>query len=60
VADALNIRVHELHATSISMYLTDIKIKILEAANVDLQYKELVAKIQQGKMPQIWKFINWK
>jgi hypothetical protein len=52
VADALNRRVHELHATTISMYQTDIKRKIMETANVDLQYTELVAKLQQGKMPQ--------
>jgi hypothetical protein len=52
VVDALNRRVHELHATAISMYQNDIKRRIMEAANVDLQYKELVAKLQQGKMPQ--------
>jgi hypothetical protein len=46
VVDALSIRVHELHATSISMYQTDIKRKILEATNVDLQYREFVAKLQ--------------
>ena len=52
VADALSRRVHELHATTISMYRTDIKRRILEAANIDMQYRELVAKLQQGKMPQ--------
>jgi hypothetical protein len=52
VVDALSRRVHELHATAISMYQTDIKRIILEAANADLQYRELVAKLQQGKMPQ--------
>jgi hypothetical protein len=36
VADALNRKVHELHATTISMYKTEIKDRILEAANVDL------------------------
>ena len=41
VVDALSRRVHELHAIAISMYQTDIKSKILEAANADLQYKEL-------------------
>jgi hypothetical protein len=46
VVDALSRRVHELHATTISMYQTDIKSRILEAANVDLQYRELVAKLQ--------------
>jgi hypothetical protein len=50
VVDALNKKVHELHATTISMYQTDIKRKILEAANADLQYRELVAMLQQGKM----------
>jgi hypothetical protein len=52
VADALSRKVHELHATTISMYQTDIKRKIMEAANADLQYRELVAMLQQGKMPQ--------
>jgi hypothetical protein len=51
VVDALSRTVHEFHATTISMYQTDIKCIILVAANVDLQYKELVAKLQQGKMP---------
>jgi hypothetical protein len=46
VADALSKRVHELHATTISMYQTDIKRKFMEAANTYLQYRELVAKLQ--------------
>jgi hypothetical protein len=46
VADGLSRRVHELHVTTISMYWTDIKSIILEAANVDLLYRELVAKLQ--------------
>jgi hypothetical protein len=58
VVDALNRRVHELHATTISMYRTDIKGRISEAANTDLQYRDLVAKLQQGKMPQ--KVENYK
>ena len=51
MADALSRKVHELCATSISMYQTDVKIKIMEAKNIDLQYKELIAKLQQGKTP---------
>jgi len=50
VADALSRRVHELHATTISMYQTDIKGIISEAANADLQYMELVTKLQQVNM----------
>jgi hypothetical protein len=52
VVDALSRRVHKLHDTSISMYQTNIKSIILEATNAHLQYMELVAKIQQGEMPQ--------
>jgi hypothetical protein len=48
VADALSRRVHELHSTTISMYQSDLKDKIIEASKANLQYKELVAKIQQG------------
>jgi hypothetical protein len=50
VADALRRRVHELHATTISMYQSDLKDIIVEAAKSDLQYMELVTKLQQGKM----------
>jgi hypothetical protein len=52
VDDALNRRVHELHVTTISMYLMDLKGKISENEKVDLQYMELVTKLQQGKMQQ--------
>jgi hypothetical protein len=46
VVDALSRRVHELHDTTISMYQSDLKDKILEATKSDLQYKELVAKLR--------------
>ena len=36
VADALNRIFHELHATSIRMYQSDLKDRILEATNSDL------------------------
>jgi hypothetical protein len=52
VADALSKKVHELYATAISMYQTEMRDRILEAANVDLQYKNLVAKLQQCERPQ--------
>jgi hypothetical protein len=52
VANALSRKVHELNATAISMYRTELKDIILEAANVDLQYKRLVAKLQQNEEPQ--------
>ena len=50
VVDALNIRVHEMHATTISMYQIDFKEKILEAAKSDQQYMEIKEKFQQGNL----------
>jgi hypothetical protein len=52
VVDALNRRVHELHATTISMYQSDLKDIILEATKSYLQYKELVEKLQQSILQQ--------
>jgi hypothetical protein len=52
VVDALSRRVHELNATAISMYQSDLKDRIIEASKSDLQYKELVAKLQQGILQQ--------
>jgi hypothetical protein len=40
------------------MYQTDIKRRILEAENTDLQYRDSVAKLHEGKMPQ--KVENYK
>jgi hypothetical protein len=52
VANALSRKVHELHATTITMYRTNIKGRILEPINVDLQYRDLVANLQQCERPQ--------
>jgi hypothetical protein len=45
VANALNRRIHELHATTIRMYQSNLKDKIIEASKLDLHYKELVTKL---------------
>jgi hypothetical protein len=58
VVDALNKRVHELHVTTISMYQTDIKGKNFEAANADLEYRDLVAKLQHGKILQKVEYVG--
>jgi hypothetical protein len=50
VVDALNRRVHEMHATTISMHQSYLNPRILEAAKLDLQYKELVARLQQSNL----------
>jgi hypothetical protein len=52
VADALSKRVHELHHTTISMYQSYLKDKITESTKLDLHYKELMEKLQQGNFQQ--------
>jgi hypothetical protein len=51
VVDALKKRVHEMHATTISMYKSDLKDRILEAAKSDQHYMEQ-KKLQQGNFQQ--------
>jgi hypothetical protein len=48
VVDALNRRVHDMHATTISMYQTNLCDKILEVAKSDLRYVDIKANLQQG------------
>jgi hypothetical protein len=50
VVDALSRRVHEMHATTISMYKYDLKDIILEAAKSDQHYMEIKEKLQQGNL----------
>jgi hypothetical protein len=58
VDDALSRRVHEFHATPISMYQSDLKDKILEAVKLYLQYMEIITKLHQGILQQ--KFEDYK
>jgi hypothetical protein len=58
VVDALSRRVHELHATTIRMYQTYLKDKILEATKSDFHYMEMVTKLQQGILQQEVKDYN--
>jgi hypothetical protein len=48
VVGACSIRVHEFHATTISMYQAYLKDRILEAAKSYLHYLEMVTNLQQG------------
>jgi hypothetical protein len=45
IVDALSRRVHEFHATTISMYQSDFKDIILEGSKSDLQYMEIITKL---------------
>jgi hypothetical protein len=59
VLDALRRRVHELHATTISMCQTYFKDRILEAAKIDFQYMEIITKLQKGILQQKIKDYKW-
>jgi hypothetical protein len=48
--DAFSRRVHEMHSTTISMYQSDLKDKILEATKLDQKYMEVREKIYQGNL----------
>jgi hypothetical protein len=52
VIDALSGRVHEMHTTSISMYKSYLKDKILEASKLDQHYMETKEKLQEGNNQQ--------
>jgi hypothetical protein len=52
VVVALSRRVHELHATTITMYQSYLNDRILEAAKSDLQYMKLIKTLQQGILQQ--------
>jgi hypothetical protein len=45
VVDEINRRVHEMHATTISMYKSDLKERIMEAAKSDQLYVETREKL---------------
>jgi hypothetical protein len=50
VADALNIRVYEMHISSINMFNTNLKDIILEAANLDQRYLKIIESLQQDNI----------
>jgi hypothetical protein len=48
VVDALSMRVHEMHATTISMYQIDFCDRILEFSKSYMRYVDIKANLQQG------------
>jgi hypothetical protein len=50
VVDALNRRVHEMHAKTINMCKYDLKDIILEATKLDQPYVQTTKKLQQGNL----------
>jgi hypothetical protein len=50
VVDALKKRVHGMHATSIDMYMTNLKDKILEVVTVDQHYVQVKESLQQSNV----------
>lgn len=47
--DALNRKVHEMHATTISMHKFDLEDKILVVSNSSQHYVQIKESMQQGK-----------
>jgi hypothetical protein len=58
MVDALNIRAHETHMESISMYRTNLKDKIIEAANSDQHYLQIKENLQEAIYSRNLKIMN--
>ena len=56
VADTLSRRVHEMHATTISMYKSDLSDIILEVSQSDRCYVDIKEILRHGKL----KKQNWR
>jgi hypothetical protein len=52
VVDAINKRAHEVHITTIIMYMIDLKDKVIVAANSDQHYVKIKETLQQGNFQQ--------
>jgi hypothetical protein len=50
MVDALSRRAQETHMVSISMYRTNLKDKIIEAANSNQHYLQIKENLQQGNL----------
>jgi hypothetical protein len=60
VVDALIIRAHEKHSSTIIMFNTYLKDKILEATNSDQQYLKIKETLQQGNLQQKFNYYELK
>jgi hypothetical protein len=60
VVDALNKRVHDMHARTISMYMYDLKDRILEAANSYHHYLQIKEALQQGNFQKKFKYFEMR
>ena len=52
VADALSRRANEVHISSISMYMTDLKDKTVATTNLDQNHLKIKDTLQQGNFQQ--------
>jgi Mg2+ and Co2+ transporter CorA len=55
VVDALSRRVHKMHDTTISMYMIDLKDRILEVVTTDQHYVQVKESLQQNILQQKYK-----
>jgi hypothetical protein len=56
LVDALSRRVHEMHATTISTYTTNLKDRILEVVKTYQLYLQVKESIQQGNQQPKYKY----
>jgi hypothetical protein len=60
VVDALNMRAHEVHIATISMYMTDLKDKIIATTNSDQHYVKIKEALQQGNFQHKFNYYELK
>jgi hypothetical protein len=60
VANALIRRAHEKHIVAISMYMTNLKDKIIAATNSDQRYLKIKETLQQGNFQQKFNYCQLK
>jgi hypothetical protein len=60
VANALNRRAHEVHIAAISMYMTDLKEKLVATTNSDQNYLKIKETLLQGNFQQKFNYYELK
>jgi hypothetical protein len=60
VVDSLNKRAHEIHIASISMYMTDMRDKIIATTNSNQHFLQIKEALQQGNFQQKFNYYELK
>jgi hypothetical protein len=60
VVDALSGRVHEMYIAAISMYMTDLKDRIIATTNSNNHYLKIKETLQQGELQHKFNYYELK